>query len=196
MKIQCSCGAKYSFDVTQEMPQNPVRFICPGCGLDSSDFVNDLIRREFGQPAPDASPRLQAAPESVPASAAAGPARIHIHKAAKAEPAAEPAAADAIVTCKKHPNELTTHRCLICQKPICPKCMELFGYVCSPLCKTKADSHGIEIPVYAGQKSVIEARRWRKTGLVAGGIGAVAAVALGFWFWYAWFGSVPKPIFS
>ena len=65
MKIQCACGAKYAFDVTPEMLQNPVRFVCPSCGRDSSDFVNELIRRELGgqtpaAPAPaTASPRLK-----------------------------------------------------------------------------------------------------------------------------------------
>ena len=28
--------------------------------------------------------------------------------------------------------------------------MELFGYLCSPLCRAKADSHGLDIPVYEG----------------------------------------------
>ena len=41
--------------------------------------------------------------------------------------------------------------------------MEVFGYVCSPLCRGKANSHGIQIPVYEGQRSVVEARLWRKT---------------------------------
>ena len=45
MKLQCSCGAKYVFDATPEMLQNPVKFICPSCGLDASDFVNELIRQ-------------------------------------------------------------------------------------------------------------------------------------------------------
>ena len=49
MKIQCSCGAKYDFDITPGMAQNPVQFVCPACGLDASDFVNDLIRQELGQ---------------------------------------------------------------------------------------------------------------------------------------------------
>ncbi len=66
MKIQCACGAKYAFDATPEMLQNPVKFVCPGCGLDSSDFVNELIRREFaGQtspaPLPTETPRLKIA---------------------------------------------------------------------------------------------------------------------------------------
>ena len=61
MKIQCACGAKYAFDATPEMLQNPVRFVCPSCGLDSSDYVNELVRREFaGQtPAVAAPPRRQ-----------------------------------------------------------------------------------------------------------------------------------------
>ena len=48
MKIQCSCGAKYTFDITPDMADKPVRFVCQQCGLDSSDFVNNLIRQELG----------------------------------------------------------------------------------------------------------------------------------------------------
>ena len=48
MKIQCSCGAKYSFDVTPAMAQTPVRFVCSACGVDASDMVNSLIRQELG----------------------------------------------------------------------------------------------------------------------------------------------------
>jgi hypothetical protein len=74
--------------------------------------------------------------------------------------------------------------------------MELFGYVCSPLCKAKAEARKINVPVYAGQKSVVEARFWRKTGRISGALAAVVVALLGFWFWYAWFGSVPHPVFS
>jgi len=74
--------------------------------------------------------------------------------------------------------------------------MELFGYVCSPLCKARADSHGISVPVFAGQKSVAEARLWRKVGLVVGAVGLTFGAVVGLWFWYAWFGSTPKPSFS
>ena len=48
MKIQCPCGAKYAFDVSPEMAQTPVRFVCQACGADSSDVVNGLIRQELG----------------------------------------------------------------------------------------------------------------------------------------------------
>jgi hypothetical protein len=74
--------------------------------------------------------------------------------------------------------------------------MELFGYVCSPLCKAKAESHGIKVPVYSGQKSIREARTWRKVTWIASLTGTAAAVILGFWFWYAWFGSVPTIVFA
>src|SRR5215472_18515898 len=48
MKLQCPCGAKYAFDVTPEMAGKPIRFVCSACGLDSSDYVNSLIRQELG----------------------------------------------------------------------------------------------------------------------------------------------------
>ncbi len=58
MKLQCACGAKYAFDLTPEMLQNPVRFVCPGCGLDSSEYVNQLVSEQFAEQAaaePDAT---------------------------------------------------------------------------------------------------------------------------------------------
>lgn len=74
--------------------------------------------------------------------------------------------------------------------------MELFGYVCSPLCNANAEAKGMHIPVFKGKKSVVESRHWRKVGAVSGALGLVIAGLLGFWFWYAWIGSVPKSIFS
>jgi len=191
MKIQCACGAKYAFDVTPEMAEHPVRFVCQNCGLDSSDFVNGLIRQELGLGAPDASP-----PSAAPIPLATP--RLQVaHAAQPAGPAGEPAASyETPQLCLKHRGELCTERCVVCQKPICPKCMELFGYVCSPLCKARAEAKKIKVPVYAGQKSVVEAQFWRKTGKISSAIAVVAVVLLGFWFWYAWFGSFPHPIFS
>jgi hypothetical protein len=62
--------------------------------------------------------------------------------------------------------------------------------------QSQADSHGIHLPLYAAQKSVVEARLWRRLGLLTGAVCFLAAGALGFWFWYAWFGSIPKTIFA
>ncbi len=74
--------------------------------------------------------------------------------------------------------------------------MEMYGFFCSPLCKNKADLKGIAAPVYAGQKYEVEARFWRKTGLIAGSIAAAIVLFFGTWTWYAWFGSVPHPYFA
>lgn len=92
--------------------------------------------------------------------------------------------------------QFAVEKCYICGKPICPKCMELFGYVCSPLCKSKAEAQGIEVPVFEGQRDVKEAKSWRKTVLVTTTACSIIAVALGAYiWWYAW-GSKPHVTFS
>ena len=200
MKIQCSCGAKYAFDVTPEMAKTPVRFVCSACGLDASDFVNSLVRQELGlsaaavgAPAPVAlhvAAPVQSAPQSRPV------ARIRIQTPDAASAETEPEASSEPQRCSKHPDQFVTEKCHVCSRPICPKCMALFGYVCSPLCKGKAETHGLDIPVYAGQKSVVEAQAWRRTARVTAAICGLVAAVVGVWFWYAWFGSVPKPVWS
>ena len=200
MKIQCSCGAKYAFDVSPEMAKSPVRFVCPTCGLDASDFVNNLVRQELGlSESADATPAPTFEPVAVQAQSAHQPrpvARVRIHAPEVTAAEAEPEPSDAPQRCSKHPDQFTIEKCHVCSKPICPKCMELFGYVCSPLCKGKAEAQGIEIPVYAGQKSVVEARAWRRTFRVTAAICGVVAAVVGAWFWYAWFGSVPRTVWS
>ena len=193
MKIKCSCGTKYAFDITPEMARTPVRFVCQNCGLDSSDLVNELIRQELAGAVPAEAPPTVAAPVKAPASTA----RMRISTVPlPAQAGGTPAAADAPQYCLKHNHQLATHRCVVCQKPICPKCMELFGYLCSPFCKTKAEALKIDVPFYAGQKTVVEAKYWKKAGKISTVAGSVLAVLFGFWFWYAWIGSVPHTNFS
>ncbi|PWU20213.1 MAG: hypothetical protein C5B50_04505 [Verrucomicrobia bacterium] len=98
--------------------------------------------------------------------------------------------------CPRHPQHIATEVCYICSKPICPKCMEVFGYVCSPLCKAKAASHGIAVPVFAGQKSVREARLWRTVRVSAWTVVLLAIATAGTWIWYSFFASKPRPVFS
>jgi len=183
MKLQCSCGAKYGFDVTPEMVNTPVKFICPSCGLDSSDFVNDLIRREFGASAPASAAPPPAAPV----------ARLRV--SADAPTAAAASELPAAAFCAKH-RETATARCSVCHKPICPKCLELFGYFCSPLCRGKAEAQRLAVPEYAGRKDLAEARFWRKTGLIAGLLWLLVVLFFGAWTWYAWIGSVAHPYFA
>ncbi len=210
MKVQCSCGAKSAFEITPAMKTNPVRFICPACGLDASEFVDGLIRQELGQSSTPAGrvvligatreASVHTTSQTVPATAPP-PATLRVRintPGASASSQPGPAATENpdLPSCPKHPGQVATEKCYVCSKPICPKCMELFGYVCSPLCKAKADSHGIQVPVYEGQAAVVEARLWRRVRWVAWGVGTVVVALLGFWFWYAWFGSTPKVVFS
>lgn len=191
MKLQCSCGAKYAFDATPEMLKNPVKFICPSCGLDASAFVNELIRQEFGAQVLPAPGTPDAPPPPPPPVAGARLKVVH-----EAAPVAEPpSAAPASKFCSKH-RERATEQCVVCHKPICPKCMEMFGYFCSPLCKGKAEAQGLDVPVYAGQRDLVEGQFWRKTGLIAGVIAVLVVLFIGLWTWYAWFGSVPHKYFA
>jgi PQQ-like domain len=188
MKIQCSCGAKYEFDVSPEMASGPVKFVCPACGVDSSAFVTSLVRQQFGASAPMPAP----APTGPQSSA---PVRIRVQPAESAAETID-APAEALPRCTKHPGEFASEKCYICSKPICPKCMELFGYACSPLCKAKAEARGIKIPQYAGQKSVAEAQLWRKVGRITAVVLVLVVAGLGGWLWFTFIGSEPKPIFS
>ena len=84
------------------------------------------------------------------------------------------------------PDQFVTGDCHICSKPICPKCMELFGYVCSPLCRGKAEAKGIVDPgvcgaeVGAGGAEVAAGGRRRRRGWRAGrgGIGGMVLVCV------------------
>lgn len=190
MKLQCPCGAKYAFDLAPEMLANPVSFICPACGADHSVFVNELVRKEFAPSTPE--PVAPAAPAPPPAPAGA---RLKIsHAAAPSAAAAETAPVSKY--CSKHRGVLATENCAECGKPICPECMNLFGYFCSPLCKNKADLKGKNVPIFAGQKSEVESRFWRKMSLVFGAIAVLVLGAVGFWGWYAFYGSKPHAVYS
>src|SRR5580692_4269308 len=86
MKIQCSCGAKYAFDLTPEMAREPIKFVCPQCGLDSSELVNQLIQQELAEQNLPPAPPPPSAPASVPKPM---PARLkisHTEKTAEAPP--------------------------------------------------------------------------------------------------------------
>jgi outer membrane protein assembly factor BamB len=200
MKIQCSCGAKFAVDLTPEMATQPVKFVCPQCGLDSSDFVNQLIRNELAEqnlPTAPAAP-TSTAPTEPPKPA---PARLKISHSEKptAPPPTESAPAEENFTskyCPKHRGVLAAEKCVVCGKPICPECMEQFGFFCSPFCQNKADLQGIEAPVYAGQKFRVQKQFWRKAGLIFGSLAALVILFFGVWIWYAWFGSVPHAYFS
>jgi hypothetical protein len=155
MRLQCSCGARYDFDVTPEMAAASAQFVCPACGADDSAMLNELIQRQVA--------------------------------AGASQPISE--------FCLKHGLE-TTHRCLVCQKPICPKCMEVFGYVCSVRCTETADRAGVDLPVYKGHIAVVRARARRKAWRIGLSAATALVLALGVWSWYQFIGSRPRVAWS
>lgn len=195
MKIQCSCGVKYSFDVTPEMAAHPVQFICAACGVNSSSLVNQLIQQQLAGDQPPVTPPPPVVAASLPPAPAPAPA-IRIAAPSAPSPAVTSPEADAPPPCLKHVGQFATNHCVVCQKPMCPQCMALFGWVCSPLCKSKAEANGIHVPEYDGQKSAVERQQWHKIGRIAAAITGFVALLLGAWFWYAWFGSVPKASYT
>jgi outer membrane protein assembly factor BamB len=222
MKVQCDCGAKYAFDSSPEMVRNPVTFACPGCGADLSPRLNALIREAFGNvtgpgvpaapPPVGVAPKPEIAPPPPSMARAAAPpiappppppppvsAPVPVARLRRTETASAPAPAEDVTDqrfCPKHPQQRVTETCRVCGKGICPKCMQLFGYVCSPHCREKAEAQGIILPAYAGQRDTVERQYWGKIGLVVKLSLGVLALVLGVWFWYAWFGQRPKAAFA
>src|SRR3954470_68499 len=181
LKIKCQCGVKYALDVTPQTVANPIQFLCQYCGVDSSAAVNEIIRQQFKASVLPPTERLPtipvaatpivasiiSAPPPPPAAPPARPASAKLRVAVHTEPAAQASAssgeeAPAGKPCLKHPGNFATEECLVCHKPICPKCMELFGYVCSAYCQSQAEKLKIEVPVFAGQKALVERKYWRK----------------------------------
>ena len=175
VKVQCSCETKYAFDVEPVNGRMPVRVTCPGCGADGTDAANAIIRQQFAEsdpPAPvpvpvalpaEPKPRIRIggdapllAPAPFPAASAA---------TAVSAPPPAPAEAPVVQFCAKHRQQPVTDACLVCGKPICAKCMEQFGYLCSVYCQSQAEQRGIEVPFYEGQKFAVKAKEWRKTKL-------------------------------
>ena len=182
MKIQCRCGAKFAFDVTPEMAAAPQRFVCPACGADDSAEVNEIIRQQFAAPPVEVAPAPVARPVM----------RVSVTTAA---PVAEEAATPGVELCLKHGLEVVNH-CVGCNKPICAKCMELFGYVCSVLCQDRAEKTGMEVPVYEGHLSVVRAKAQRKGQLVGLAIAAAVVAIVGTWAWYQFYASQPHVGYS
>jgi hypothetical protein len=128
-------------------------------------------------PVPPAAPRLRISRAEEPAAAAAAPASSEQAPASK--------------YCSRHRTELATDHCQVCQKPICPKCLDSFGPYCSPFCRNKVEGARMDAPAFGGQRFVAQRRFWRKAGLISGVAGVILVCAFGFWFWYVWIGSMP-----
>jgi hypothetical protein len=196
MKIQCNCGTKYAFDVTPEMAANPVTFICQNCGADNSLAVNMLIQQQFPATATESAPPSIAAASPPPPAESAPRARVAVHVATPARESESTSSAPAPQMCRKHPGHFTSDQCRVCNKPICPQCMVLFGYVCSAFCKNEAETRGIELPVYANQAGVTARRETRKLGKIIFSILGGVSLLVGVYIWYLAAGSRPHVVFA
>lgn len=79
---------------------------------------------------------------------------------------------------------------------MCQVCMGLFGYVCSAFCQARAEKLNIDVPVYAGQNSRVEAKYWRKVKLASGAAVALLLLLAGAYVWYYFVGSRPRVLYS
>ena len=102
----------------------------------------------------------------------------------------------ATLICHRHSDQPATTECLVCKKPICPECMKLFGYVCSAYCAGQAERAGVDLPVYEGQRDVVEARFWKKARRSAAVALVILAALMGVAAWYNFSGSRPKPAYT
>ena len=105
-------------------------------------------------------------------------------------------AQQAVTICHRHSDQPATNNCLVCKKPICPECMALFGYVCSAYCVGQAERAGVELPVYEFQRSVVEARFWKKVRTAVAVAVVLLAVLGAAFMWYNFSGSRPKAAFA
>src|SRR5205085_6424404 len=118
MKIECSCGAKYEFEVRPEMREHPIAFVCPSCGLDASAFVDGLVRRELGQATSPVGERIpivvqspaETLPSIVPAetSSSANPSVLCVRQPQASQ---DSGTGQDAPLCLRHPGEVASSKC-------------------------------------------------------------------------------------
>jgi hypothetical protein len=198
VKVFCPCGAKFRFEVEPINGRMPAAIKCPTCGGDATELADAVIAQQLASPqpvalsatviseAPAAPPAMTPPPISAPRVAVARSAPVETPATEGVQPSA-PAA-----TCPKHRGEMAAAECFVCHKPICHKCMQQFGYLCSSYCKGQAEARKMKVPVFEGQifqKRAAEGRsqgRWMTIGVLA------ATLLFGLYIWYWFFGSRPK----
>jgi outer membrane protein assembly factor BamB len=192
IKVQCGCGAKYSFDIEPLNGQMPIQVNCPVCGTDGTSAANDIIRQQLS-PADEApvSTPPEPAKTRLRVSAAHTPASASVAQPAAAIPAQPQATA-----CGRHPRNAAAAQCFVCQKPICPECMSLFGYLCSVQCRFQAEQQKIKVPAYEGQKSRVEAQQWKKVGQITTAAVLFVLCLFVLYLWFYFVGSRPREFYS
>jgi hypothetical protein len=208
VKVQCGCGTRFAFEVEPVNGRMPVRINCPDCGADGTDYANEVIRQKLGAAAVPAAP-VAIAVVSTPAPTPAPvrqPVRVTVPQpvavaVAVATPvatitAAPVAAAASVTFCPRHLKNPAVEACRVCGKPICDECMATYGYACSTFCRKRAEETGMELPVYAKQRAVVEARITRMVTLAVRAAVLLVVLVVGVWVWYTFWGSRPRVVYS
>lgn len=218
VKVFCNCGAKFKFETQPVRGRMAAPVNCPVCGADATELANQVIAEKIANaPAPVAIAVTPLAP--TPTAATPAPATptigvtavtppppgsvpsIRVGGLAQAVPPPPPPAEttdhdapSTVARCQKH-SELAAADCFVCGKPICPKCMEQFGYLCSSYCKGQAQARKLKVPVYEGQIFEKQKAEGRSHNLLIFASLAAVALLFGAYVWYWFVGSRPKQAF-
>jgi hypothetical protein len=188
IKILCSCTTKFSFDVEPVDGKMPVEIFCPKCGVDVTEQANTMIQQQSSSP----ETPVAIAGENKPRIGL----RVASHVAKPASSDGGVAAMPGVEMCFRHPRNVATEHCVVCKKPICPECMQSFGFLCSINCRYRAEQEQIAVPVYKLQKSNVEKGALRKTLAITGVVACLVVGLIGLWFWYVLSGSKPRPYYT
>ncbi len=94
IKIECSCGQHYAFEVEPENGRMPVTVGCPNCGLDGTEAANAFIEQALASSAPPLDkPRVRVAgppPPAIPPPEVAPPTTPGLRQGRKASVARQP----------------------------------------------------------------------------------------------------------
>lgn len=191
IKVQCSCQTMFSFDVEPVDGKLPIAITCPKCGVDATENANAVIQQTLSTDV--------AAPETT----AVKPLGIRLKVAHQPAAVAEPSSGDSteVITptaekCSRHPRNFAVEHCVVCQKAICPECMQTFGFLCSVNCRYRADQEGIKVPTYKLQRNLVERGENRKVLVIASVVVLILVALAGAWFWYISVGLKPRPFYS
>ncbi|MEO6036356.1 MAG: B-box zinc finger protein, partial [Verrucomicrobiota bacterium] len=190
IKILCSCGTKFSFDVEPADEKMPADVFCPACGTNVTDSANAAIQQKLPTDQP------------ISAETALPKPRVRLHVSTPVSTPSETvlaavnAVAPAVEMCQRHPRNVATAHCVVCQKAICPECMQSFGYLCSVNCRYRAEQEKIRVPDYKFQRDVAERGGMRKMMAVAGVVALLLGALVAAWFWYILSGSKPRTFYT
>lgn len=185
VKVQCACGARLAFEVEPVEGRIPVPARCPQCGVDVTELANAALAEGWaGEPRASGEkerPRM----------------RLRTQRPADVAESSPPSAESSRgwTPCPQHPGEPAVERCRVCGRPICRRCMELHGYVCSVLCAGRAEREGIEVPEYADRRDGLTRRRARRAKAVAVAVAVLGLGTVGSWVWSKGWASRPRTVF-